>query len=103
MKWGCRECDAFSTTFVRKDMVETMARRKTMTEAELLAEREKIDKQIEETRKKENEEIGALLKKTMGSLLPDSKSGRIAFFKEWKTYLEQKNTESSNDEHVVEV
>lgn len=71
-----------------------MGRKKTMTEAELLAERERIDKQILEIRERENTELGELVKKIFGTALPDSKAGRVAFFKELKAYLDTKNVES---------
>lgn len=70
-----------------------MGRKKTMTEAELLAERERIDKQISEIREKENTELGELVKKIFGTVLPDSKAGRVAFFKELKVYVDTKNVE----------
>lgn len=70
-----------------------MGRKKTMTEAELLAERERIDKQISEIREKENTELGELVKKIFGTALPDSKAGRVAFFKELKVYVDTKNVE----------
>ena len=73
-----------------------MPRRKVMTEAELLAERERIDKQISEIREKENTELGELVKKIFGTALPDSKAGRVAFLKELKVYVDTKNKESVN-------
>lgn len=68
-----------------------MARKKAMTEAELLLEREKIDRQILEIRERENMELGELVKKVFGKLLPDSKAGRVTFFKELKQSLDAKN------------
>ena len=67
-----------------------MPRKKLMTEAELLLERERIDKQILEIRERENTELGEMVKKIFGKLLPDSKAGRVAVFKELKVMADAK-------------
>lgn len=69
-----------------------MPRKKVLTEAQLLAEREKIDAEIKMIRDKENMDLGKSVKKIFGKYLPDDNKGRIAFLNELKAMLDAKNT-----------
>lgn len=87
-----------------------MPRKKAMTEAELIAERDRIDAEIKSIRVKENTELGETVKKIFGKYLPDSKSERIAFFKDLKSMLDAKSKATVTDtvsgekvdEHIVQ-
>lgn len=68
-----------------------MPRKKVLTEAQLLAERERIDAEIKAVREKENTDLGKSVKKIFGKYLPDDNKGRIAFLNELKAMLDAKN------------
>ena len=78
-----------------------MPRKKAMTEAELIAERDRIDAEIKSIRVKENTELGETVKKIFGKYLPDSKSERIAFFKDLKAMLDAKSKATVTDANIV--
>lgn len=75
-----------------------MPRKKVLTEAELLAERERIDAEIRAVRDKENINLGKAVKHIFGSRFPNDHKGRLQFLENLNQMLAEQegNTEVSS-------
>lgn len=76
-----------------------MPRKKVLTEAELLAERERIDAEIRAVRDKENINLGKAVKRIFGSRFPNDHKGRLQFLENLNQMLVERegNTDVSSE------